>query len=117
MTTRDWETLLDEVVAVPGVRAALVATADDGLVVREAVMDGLVAADVAALVTALVRRAARVAAAAAIGAPALVQLRATGGTIVAAQGPDPLWLIAVAAPDAELGRLRLLLGDRAGSLP
>lgn len=116
MSGTDWTALLDEVAAVPGVRAALVATVDDGLVVREVVRDDLPVADVAALVAALVRRAARVAAAAATGAPTLVQVRAAGGTIVAAPGPEPLWLVAVAAPEAELGRLRLLLGDRAGTL-
>lgn len=116
MRPAEWHALLDEVGAVPGVRAALVTAADDGLVVHEAVMGDLDAADVAALVAAVVRRAGRVTATYGGGDPALVQLTAAAGTIVAAAGPPPLWLVAVAAPDAELGRLRLLLGDRAGTL-
>jgi hypothetical protein len=41
---------------------------------------------------------------------------ATNGIVVAAAGSEPLWLIAVASPDTELGRLRLLVGDLAGQL-
>lgn len=116
MSAEAWAVLLDEVIAVPGVRAAVVVAADDGLVVHEAAMGDLAPADVAALVAALVRRGGRLLAALGGGQPQVVQFGAEDGTIVAAAGPSPLWLIAVAAPDAELGRLRLLLGDRAGAM-
>jgi predicted regulator of Ras-like GTPase activity (Roadblock/LC7/MglB family) len=116
MTAEAWTVLLDEVTAIPGVRAAVVVAADDGLVIHEAAMGDVDPADLAALAAALVRRGARLLASLGGGVPQVVQLGAEGGTIVAAAGPEPLWLIAVAAPDAELGRLRLLLGDRAGVL-
>jgi predicted regulator of Ras-like GTPase activity (Roadblock/LC7/MglB family) len=114
MSAVAWAALLDDVTAIPGVRAAVVVAADDGLVIHEAAMGDLDPADVAALAAALVRRGARLLATLGGGRPQVLQLGAAGGTIVAAAGPDPLWLIAVAGPEAELGRLRLLLGDRAG---
>ncbi len=114
MSAVAWAALLDEVTAIPGVRAAVVVAADDGLVIHEAAMGDLDSADVAALAAALVRRGARLLGTLGGGRPQVLQLGGAGGTIVAAAGPDPLWLIAVAAPEAELGRLRLLLGDRAG---
>lgn len=116
MSAATWTVLLDEVTAIPGVRAAVVVAADDGLVIHEAAMGDLDPADLAALAAALVRRGARLLASLGGGRPQVVQLGAEDGTIVAAAGPEPLWLIAVAAPEAELGRLRLLLGDRAGVL-
>jgi hypothetical protein len=45
-----------------------------------------------------------------------MQFVAERGAIFAVAGPAPLWLVAVARPDAELGRLRLLLRDFAGAL-
>lgn len=111
MTGQDLAARLELVVAIPGVRAALIAAVDDGLVVHEAVMGDLVAADVAALVAAFIQRGTRLATEVTSGPPHLVQVIATGGIVVAAAGPPPLWLIAVASPDTELGRLRLLVGD------
>ncbi len=50
------------------------------------------------------------------GAPRCVHLTADEGVLLAVAGPAPLWLVAVTDPDAELGRLRLLLGDFAAAL-
>jgi hypothetical protein len=50
------------------------------------------------------------------GPPSGLHLVAEAGTLLAVAGPPPLWLVAVARPDAELGRLRLLLRDFAGGL-
>lgn len=116
MSAAAWAALLDDVVAVPGVRAALVADVEDGLVVQEAGMGDLDPAALAALAGALLRRTARLAADLGGGDTGVVQVGAAGGTLVAAAGPAPLWLVAVTAPDAELGRLRLLLGDRAAAI-
>jgi predicted regulator of Ras-like GTPase activity (Roadblock/LC7/MglB family) len=116
VTDRDLVARLELVVAIPGVRAALIAAVDDGLVVHEAVMGDLAAEDVAALVAAFIRRGTELAIGVTSGPPNLVQLMATNGIVVAAAGSEPLWLIAVASPDTELGRLRLLVGDLAGQL-
>jgi predicted regulator of Ras-like GTPase activity (Roadblock/LC7/MglB family) len=111
-----WQQILREVTGVPGVRGALILSADDGLVVAESAMDALDTADVAALAAMLVSRAGRCAAAMATAAPTAVHLTARHGALVAVAGPEPLWLAAVADHDAELGRLRLLLGDFAGAI-
>lgn len=111
-----WEDLLRAVTRVAGVRGALVMSADDGLLVAETAMTDLETADVAALAAALVTRAARTCDAIEPSIPRLLHLEASAGAILAAAGPTPLWLVAVTTPDAEFGKLRLLLGDLAGVL-
>ncbi|HEY3935033.1 MAG TPA: roadblock/LC7 domain-containing protein [Gemmatimonadales bacterium] len=105
-----------EVTGVPGVVGALIISSDDGLVVAESAMEDLVTANVAALSAALIARATRAAAAVNPSVPTTMQFVAERGAIFAVAGPAPLWLVAVARPDAELGRLRLLLRDFAGAL-
>jgi len=111
MSPERWERLLREVVQIGGVRGAAVVNADDGLVVHEAMIDDLAAGDVAALASAVVLRSTAMLRA--LGEPVtrMVTLTATEGTVIAVQGQHDLWLVAVTAPAAELGRLRLLLGD------
>jgi predicted regulator of Ras-like GTPase activity (Roadblock/LC7/MglB family) len=111
-----WQAMLDEVTAVHGVRGAMVISADDGLVVYHAAMEGLETADVAALASALVRRCESLVTA--LGEPSvrLCTLAAERGSVLAARGEGGLWMVAVTEPDAELGRLRLLLGDHATEL-
>jgi len=111
-----WQEMLREVTRIAGVRGALVMSADDGLVVAETAMTDLDTADVAALAASLVSRAARVSGAMGVAAPRLLHLEAAEGALLAAAGPAPLWLVAITGPDAEFGRLRLLLGDLAGVL-
>jgi predicted regulator of Ras-like GTPase activity (Roadblock/LC7/MglB family) len=113
MSAPDWADRLTQVTAIAGVRGAVVITAEDGLVVFEAAVEGLEPADVAALAAAVVRRAdefSRVLGNTQLG---LCTLAAEHGTLLAAQGRDGMWLVAIADPGAELGRLRLLLGDLA----
>ncbi|MBP6443684.1 MAG: roadblock/LC7 domain-containing protein [Gemmatimonadales bacterium] len=116
MSLQRWERLLCEVIAIPGVRGAALVASDDGLVVAEAAMDQLDGADVAALVAALVSRATRVARSIPTAAPRLIHLAGDGGTLLAVDAGTPLWLVAVAEPGAEVGRLRVLLGDLAGAV-
>jgi predicted regulator of Ras-like GTPase activity (Roadblock/LC7/MglB family) len=112
----DWQNVLREVTGVAGVRGALIISAEDGLVIAETAMEDLATADVAALSAALVSRAARCAAAMRASAPQSVHLVGERGVVLAVAGPDPIWLVAVARDDGELGRLRLLLRDLAGTL-
>lgn len=116
MSTERWSAILAEVTAIAGVRGAVVITGDDGLVVHEAAMDEIATDDVAALAAALVRRAGDLLGTLDNDPVRLCTLTATRGTIVAAQGEQGLWLVALAEPEAELGRLRLLLGDLAPEL-
>ncbi len=116
MTAERWIDILREVTGVSGVRGALVLSAEDGLVVTDAAMPDLDTADVAALAAGVIARVTRTALAMGSGTPTLVHLTAERGTLLAVAGPPPLWLAAVADADAELGRLRLLLGDFAAAL-
>lgn len=109
-----WEGLLREVIAIPGVRGAALVSVDDGLVVAEAAMDQLDGADVAALLAALVARAGRVARTLPAAPPRMLHLAGEAGTLVAVLAEAPLWLVAIAETGAEVGRLRVLLGDLAG---
>lgn len=116
MTPERWSELLDEVIGIAGVQGAVVVSADDGLVIHEAAMEGLAPDDVAALASAVVRRAGQLLATLDDDPIRLCTLTAERGTVLAAQGEQGLWLVAVAEPEAELGRLRLLLGDLAPEL-
>lgn len=116
MTPEHWSAILDQVTDITGVRGAVVVAADDGLVIHEAAMDGLATAEVAALASAVVRRAGELLDALDADTVRLCTLTAAGGTLVAAQGEQGLWLVAIADSEAELGRLRLLLGDLATEL-
>ena len=116
MNTSQWHDALRELTGVTGVLGALIVSADDGLVVAETAMDELATADVAALAAAVVSRAGRCTDAMRAGGPSSLHLAAEQGALLAMAGPPPLWLVAVARHDAELGRLRLLLRDFAGAL-
>ena len=116
MNPTHWQQVLADVTAISGVRGAVVVAAEDGLVVHEAAVDGLDTADVAALASVVVRRGEAVAAATGDDQVRLCTLSAERGTVIAAQGGMGLWLVAITEPDAELGRLRLLLGDLAPEL-
>lgn len=116
MNPERWERMLRDVTSVQGVRGALVITADDGLVVHQAAVEGLDTSDVAALASALVRRSEALATSLGGDTVRLCTLSADRGTLIAARGEAGLWMVAVTEPDAELGRLRLLLGDLAPEL-
>ena len=112
----DVQTVLERITRVAGVRGALVASAGDGLVVAEQLMEGVDGRAAAALAGSLVSRLVRTAGAAGRRAPAFVQLRADRGSILAAPGGADLVLIAVAGPDANVGRARLEMLDAASRL-
>ena len=116
MNNHPWQHIVNGAVGAGGVRGALIVSADDGLVIAESAMVGLETADVAALAASLVQRALRVTRVANDSPPTSVRLSAEGGTLIAVAGAQPLWLVAIAEPSAELGRLRLLLGDLASTL-
>lgn len=112
----DSRELLDRVTRVPGVRGALLVAATDGLVVAEQLMDGVDGRAAAALAGSLVGRLARTAQQAGLRRPSFVHLRAEAGSVLAAPGPDDLVLVAVVAPDANVGLARLEMIEAAGRL-
>lgn len=99
-----------------GVRGALLVEREDGLVVAEALMEGLDGAAFAALAASLWTRLARAGEAAGRGAPTFAQLEAEQGTMLAVPAGEELLLVAVAEPDANLGLARLELFRAAGDL-
>ena len=113
MNERD---LLDRVTRVPGVRGALLVAGTDGLVVAEQLMDGVDGRAVAALAGSLVSRLARTAEQAGHRRPSFVHLRAEAGSVLAAPGSDDLVLVAVVAPDGNVGLARLEMIDAASRL-
>lgn len=108
--------VLDRVTRVPGVRGALLVSAGDGLIVAEQLMDGVDGRAAAALTGSLVGRLTRTAQQAGLERPAFVHLRAEAGSVLAAPGPDDLVLVAVVAPDANVGLARLEMIDAAARL-
>jgi predicted regulator of Ras-like GTPase activity (Roadblock/LC7/MglB family) len=110
------QAVLERVTRVAGVRGALVASAADGLVVAEQLMEDVDGRAAAALAGSLVSRLVRTAGAAGRHPPSFVQLRAERGCILAAPGAADLVLIAVAGPDANLGLARLEMLDAASRL-
>lgn len=110
------QTVLDEVARLPGVRSALLASLEDGLVVAEASLEAQDPAAPAALAARLVQRLGALPRA--VGHPPLtmVLLQATGGQLFAAPGGEGLVLIAVTSPDVNIGEVRLALLDAAGRL-
>jgi predicted regulator of Ras-like GTPase activity (Roadblock/LC7/MglB family) len=110
------QAVLERVTRIAGVRGALIASAGDGLIVAEQLMDGVDGRAAAALSGSLVSRLVRTAAAAGRHTPAFVQLRAERGSILAAPGGGDLVLVAVAGPDANVGLARLEMLDAASRL-
>ena len=110
------QAVLDRLTRVPGVRGALIASAGDGLVVAEQLMDGVDGRAAAALTGSLVGRLMRTADGAGRQTPAFVHLRAERGSILAAPCPNDLVLIAVVGPDTNVGLARLEMLDAAGRL-
>ena len=113
---RDTQAVLDRMTRVAGVRGALIASAGDGLVVAEQLMDGVDGRAAAALAGSLVGRLVRTADCAGRRPPVFVQLRAERGSILAAPCAEDLVLIAVVGAEANVGLARLEMLDAAGRL-
>jgi predicted regulator of Ras-like GTPase activity (Roadblock/LC7/MglB family) len=96
---------------IPGVRGALIVSRDDGLVVADALMEGVNGPAVAALAASLAGRMRGVTAALGQPEPVMMYLAGSGGTLLAAPGANGLLIVAVAAPDVNTGELRLSLLD------
>lgn len=107
---------LEQLTRQAGVRGALLVEREDGLVVAEALMEGLDGAALAALAASLWNRVSRAGEAAGRGAPAFARLEAERGTMLAVPAGAEMLLVAVAEPDANLGLARLELMRAAAGL-
>ena len=99
-----------------GVRAALVASEQDGIVVDSNVQIGQQGDRVAALAASLYRKARMSSAAAGLGAVSFLQLEAPFGRVCAA-GAGDLVLIVVAAASVNVGLVRVEMMRAAASIP
>lgn len=92
-----------------GVRASLIVSEGDGLVVDSNLRFGQDGDRVAALAASMYRKARLSAAAARLGSVAFLQLDAERGRICAAGGRGDLVLVVVADPSANVGLIRVEL--------
>lgn len=112
MSLRD---ALGEITRIPGVRGALVVSREDGLVVADALMEGVDGGAVAALAASLAGRMRGVTTVLGQPEPVLLQLAGTEGMLMLAPGQSDLLLVAVAGTEANIAELRLSLLAAAGT--
>lgn len=105
--------LLAALTRIAGVRGALIVSPEDGLVVEEALMEGVDGRAVAALVAGLAGRMRGLTLALDQPPPVLLHLEAAGGGILAAFAPSGLLVIAVTTAGVNAGQVRLELLDAA----
>ena len=101
--------LLDQITKIRGVRGAMFVAGEDGIVVAEAVVEGIKANAVAALAGSLARRVRRAADSAGVGMPEFVQLQAEAGTVCAVPAPAGMLVVAIAETEVNVGFLRLAM--------
>jgi len=106
---------LTDVTRIPGVRGALVVSRDDGLVVADALMEGVDGQAVAALAASLAGRMRGVTTVLGQPEPVLLMLGGTEGLLLLAPGPSGLLLVAVAGPEVNVAELRLGILAAAGT--
>jgi predicted regulator of Ras-like GTPase activity (Roadblock/LC7/MglB family) len=106
---------LDDVIRIPGVRGALVVSRDDGLVVADALMEGVDGGAVAALASSLAGRMKHVTNVLGQPEPVLLLLGGAEGMLLLAPGLSGILLVAVAGPEVNLAELRLSLLAAAGT--
>lgn len=104
--TTNFGSLLEGLSRLRGVRAALVVSVEDGLVVAEAAMGGLKSGALAALGATLATRAVELAGRSGFGAPRFLHLQGDDGALLIAPAGS-LVLVALAGRDVPIGLLRL----------
>lgn len=106
---------LGDITRIPGVRGALVVSRDDGLVVADALMEGVDGGAVAALAASLAGRMRGVTTVLGQPEPVLLMLGGTEGMLLLAPGQSGLLMVAVAGPDVNVAELRLSVLAAAGT--
>lgn len=98
---------LNALTGIPGVRGAMLANRDDGIVVSEALMEDVDSGALAALASSLARRLDTAAVTAQGGAAGFLHLQATNGALFVAPAGAELLLIVIADKGVNVGRARL----------
>jgi len=101
------ERALERITRISGVRGAMFVTADDGLIIADALMEGVRGNAIAALASSLAKRFTRVSKAATVGSPQFLHLQAERGTLVIVPGPGEVLAVALGGPGMNLGLARL----------
>lgn len=114
--TSPFAPMLEALTRQRGVRASLIVSESDGLVVDSNLRFGQDGDRVAALAASMYRKARLSAAAARLGSVAFLQLDAERGRICAVGGRGELVIVVVADPGANVGLIRMELLKAAGSL-
>jgi predicted regulator of Ras-like GTPase activity (Roadblock/LC7/MglB family) len=111
-----FSTVLESISRQRGVRASLIVSETDGLIIDAALRFGQDGDRVAALAASLYRKARLSAGAAWLGAVAFLQLDAERGRICVAGGRGDLIIVVVAEPTANVGLIRVEMLKAADSL-
>jgi predicted regulator of Ras-like GTPase activity (Roadblock/LC7/MglB family) len=101
--------MLDSLTRQRGVRASLIVSENDGLVVDSSLRFGQDGDRVAALAASMYRKARLSARSAQLGAVAFLQLDAERGRVCAVGGRNDLVIVVVADPAANVGLIRVEL--------
>ena len=107
MSSAAYRRVIEAITRVRGVRGAMLVAAADGLIVADALMEGIRGNAVAALAASLVKRVGNASEASGVGRPHFVQLRGTEGMLLTLPTGEELLLVAVADPDVNVGLVRL----------
>jgi predicted regulator of Ras-like GTPase activity (Roadblock/LC7/MglB family) len=107
MNVAELNTALEQVTQVPRVLGAMVVSADEGIVVGEALMEGLQSNAVAALAASVSQKLAQTTGAAGLGSPSFVHLAAENGALLAVPAGLGLVIVVVAGRDVNVGLARL----------
>jgi predicted regulator of Ras-like GTPase activity (Roadblock/LC7/MglB family) len=105
--TEQFRIVLERITRISGVRGVLLVTADDGLVVADALMEGVRGHAVAALAANLTKRFDRVSRAATAGTPRFVHLQAENGTLVIVPAAGGVLVVTIGGPEMNVGLARL----------
>ena len=103
----DYKALLEPLTRLRGVRGAMIVAADDGVVVVDALMDGMKGRALAALAAALASRIVDLSTSASFGAARFIQLQAAEGSLLLVPATAELLLVTVTGRDVPLGLTRL----------
>ncbi len=98
---------LDSVTRLRGVRGALVVSGDDGMIVADALMEGVRGNAIAALAASLALRFGDASRNAGVGEPHFLQLQAAEGTLVVVPGPSGVLVVVIGDRELNVGLVRL----------
>ena len=109
MTAVPFARALDLVTRVAGVRAAMLVSGDDGLIVAEQLMEGVKGSAVAALAASLSMRLRRAMEAAGLGGSQFWHLQADEGALLVVPTASGVLVVAVTEAGVNVGMVRLEL--------